>query len=89
MWGPSEFTCNGVLASWDRTAELGGIAVPTLIISGEFDEADRSCQEELQRGIEGSRLHIVKDASHLAHLEQTEEYVDVVREFLLGTEVST
>ena len=78
MWGPSEFTCNGTLATWDRSADLGGIQVPTLVISGQYDEAV-DCQQELRDGIAGAELHIIPDASHLAHAEQPEEYVRTVR----------
>lgn len=82
MWGPSEFACTGTLKSWDRSASLGDIGVPTLVVAGKLDEADRSCQDTLHKGIAGSELRIIDDASHLAHLEQPEAYERAVREFL-------
>jgi proline-specific peptidase len=43
MNGPSEFTVVGSLKTWDVTGDLHKIAVPTLVLNGEFDEArDRS-----------------------------------------------
>ena len=41
MWGPSEFTATGTLKTFDATPWLAGIKVPTLFVTGEFDEAFR------------------------------------------------
>jgi proline iminopeptidase len=40
MQGPSELGASGKLANWERTAELGKIAVPTLVIGARFDTMD-------------------------------------------------
>src|SRR5262249_15080682 len=39
MNGPSEFHCIGSLRTWDITDQLHEIDVPTLLVSGAFDEA--------------------------------------------------
>ena len=39
MWGPTEFTALGTLKDYDRTNRLNEIKVPTLFMTGEFDEA--------------------------------------------------
>ena len=39
MNGPSEFHCIGTIKEWDITDRLHEIDVPTLLISGEYDEA--------------------------------------------------
>ncbi|MEX1194363.1 MAG: proline iminopeptidase-family hydrolase [Dehalococcoidia bacterium] len=86
MWGPSEFTMTGTLGSWDRSGRLGEIKIPTLVLSGEYDEAQPPLQEELRDGIPGAEMVILEDASHLAHFEQTEKYLSAVRDFLKRVE---
>ncbi|HUF52327.1 MAG TPA: proline iminopeptidase-family hydrolase [Dehalococcoidia bacterium] len=88
MWGPSEFTMTGTLASWDRTADLGKIEVPTLVICGEHDEAAPSLSEEIHRGVAGSELAVIPDASHLMHIERPEAVFARVREFLARAEAA-
>ena len=56
MWGPSELMCNGTLAGHVVTDRLMQIQVPTLIISGKFDECTATTAQAYQNGIKGSRL---------------------------------
>lgn len=86
MWGANEFACTGTLLTWDRTAELGEITVPTLITVGEFDEVHPSCAETMHRGIGGSQLKVFPGAAHAVHVEQPETYWPEVRRFLLAVE---
>jgi proline iminopeptidase len=86
MWGPNEFTCTGTLMGWDRSDRLGEIRVPTLITCGRHDEVVPTCSETMRRGIPGAELVIFKESSHLAHLEEPERYLSVLREFLRRTE---
>jgi proline iminopeptidase len=82
MWGPNEFTCTGNLRSWDRTDRLGEINVPTLITVGRYDEVVPSCAETMHRGIAGSQLVVFEESAHLAHFEEPERYLEVLRTFL-------
>ena len=82
MWGPNEFTITGNLKDWERTDRLGEIDVPTLITGGRHDEVTPACAETLHRGIPKSEMHIFEHSAHLAHLEETERYLGVVRKFL-------
>jgi proline-specific peptidase len=82
MWGANEFTINGNLRHWDRTGRLGEIAVPTLVTCGRWDEATPACAETLARGIPGASLHVFEKSAHMTFLEQPEEFVGVVRDFL-------
>jgi len=80
--GPNEFTITGNLKDWDRTDRLGEIGMPTLITCGRYDELTPACAETLHRGIPDSEMHIFEQSAHMAHLEETERYLQVVREFL-------
>jgi proline iminopeptidase len=86
MWGPNEFTCTGNLRTWDRTDRLGEIDVPTLITVGRYDEVVPSCAETMHRGIKGSQLVVFEESAHLAHLEEPERYLQVLRTFLLAVD---
>jgi proline-specific peptidase len=86
MQGPNEFTVTGNLKDWDRTDQLGEISVPTLITVGRYDEVTPACAETLHQGIPNSQMVIFEESAHLAHLEETEKYLQDMAEFLAGVE---
>ena len=82
MNGPNEFTITGIIRDWERRPDLGRIKMPTLITRGEFDEVTLDCQQAIQQGIAGSRLHSFKGCSHFSMNEKPAEYVAALRRFL-------
>jgi len=82
MWGASEFTMTGTLATADVTGDLHKINTPTLFTCGEFDEATPETTRYYQSLVSGAEMHVFKGASHSHHLESEEEYLGVVRQFL-------
>lgn len=88
MNGPNEFIVIGNLRDWDRTTRLTEIRVPTLITVGRFDEIPPVCADTMRRGIAGSRVVVFEQSGHTAHLEETERYLQVVRDFLRDVERS-
>ena len=86
MNGPNEFTVIGTLKDWDRTASLPTFNLPTLVTVGRYDEITPACAETLHRGIPDSQLHLFENSAHLAHVEEPEEYLAVVRDFLRRVE---
>ena len=86
MNGPSEFHVIGVIKDWDRTDRLAEIRVPTLIISGRYDESTPTINQVLQRGIPGSEWMVLENSSHLSHVEEPELYMQAVRNFLSNVE---
>ena len=86
MNGPSEFHVVGKLKNWDITARLGEIAVPTLVLSGRYDEATPLIAQTVQRGIPGAEWVLFEESSHMPHAEETEAYLKVVNEFLTRIE---
>jgi L-proline amide hydrolase len=82
MNGPSEFHVIGVIKDWDIVGRLGEIEVPTLVISGRYDEATPAIAETVHRGIPGSEWVVFEQSSHTPHLEETERYLQVVTSFL-------
>lgn len=86
LWGPNDFIITGTMKGWDRTNRLDEIAAPTLVLCGRHDEVTPACAETLQRGIPGAELCIFENCAHMAHLEEPEHYVQVVRDFLRRVE---
>jgi pimeloyl-ACP methyl ester carboxylesterase len=82
MWGPSEFFATGVLAEWNVEQHLGEIAVPTLILSGRYDEATPAQQQRLHDGIPGSRWTVLEHSAHLTFMEEPDRYREVLTAFL-------
>lgn len=82
MWGPNEFTCNGVLGDYDSSGDLAYVNVPTLITCGEFDEAMPASCREFASMIPNAEFIEFKNASHLAFVEDRENYIAKARQFL-------
>jgi L-proline amide hydrolase len=86
MNGPSEFHTIGSLLDWNITDRLPEIDVPTLLLSGEFDEATPHIVEQIHTRIPGARWELVAGTSHLTHVEEPEIWVDLVGGFLDGVD---
>ncbi len=88
MWGPSEFTMTGTLKDYERASQLGAITVPVLFTCGRYDEATPESTAFYQSQLPSSEMVILEDASHEHHIEKTELYLKIVRDFLHRTENS-
>jgi L-proline amide hydrolase len=84
MWGPNEFAPVGSLSDWTVVDRLSAINVPTLVISGEFDEATSECQVPFVENIADVQQVVVPGGSHLSMVEKPEFYFSTVRKFLSG-----
>ena len=82
MNGPSEFHVTGPLKDWDITDRLSEIRIPTLVITGEFDEATPAINKTVSEGIPGAESVIYPGGSHMAHVEDPEGYMRVLADFL-------
>jgi len=86
MWGPSEFYMTGNLLDYDRTAQLKEIDIPTLFTCGRYDEATPEATIWYQSLLPKSEVAIFERSAHMAHLEETEPYLQVVQNFLQRVE---
>jgi L-proline amide hydrolase len=86
MWGPNEFSPVGSLKEWTIVNRLHAIIAPTLVISGEFDEATSECQGPFIEEIARARQVVVPNGSHLCMIEEPQFYLDGVRAFLRDVE---
>ena len=83
MNGPSEFHVIGVIKDWDRTDRLNDIQVPTLIISGKYDESTPLLNDILHKGISDSEWVLFEHSAHLPHVEEEEKFMRTVDAFLM------
>ncbi len=82
MNGPTEFTVIGNMKDWNRIEKLSESVAPTLITCGRYDELAPACSRTLRQGIMNSRMHVFERSAHMAHLEETESYLQILSEFL-------
>lgn len=87
MNGPSEFHVIGTLKTWSIVGRLGTIDVPTLLISGKYDEAMPSTVQPFADEIPDVRWRIFDNSSHLPHVEETALCMQVVGDFLDSCDV--
>jgi L-proline amide hydrolase len=85
MNGPSEFHVVGSLKDWTIVDRLPEIAVPTLVLSGAYDEAQPVCIAPYAELIPGASWEVFAESSHLPNVEEPERYVEVVEAFLRGS----
>lgn len=82
MNGPSEFHVIGSLKHWDIRPQLKEITAPTLLVSGQYDEATPAMVKEIHGLIPGSRWELFAESSHMPHVEEPAKFKRVVSEFL-------
>jgi len=66
----------GLLQRW------GGLVVPTLLLSGRYDEATPVLQEPLLGGIAGSRHQLFEQSSHMPFWEERTAYMQAAGAWL-------
>jgi proline iminopeptidase len=86
MWGKNEWTMTGALAGWDVRSRLAELNVPTLILRGAHDMSTPTIAKSLTDGIPHAREVVFANSSHTPVLEETERYLQVVRDFLYAVE---
>ena len=82
MNGPSEFHVIGSLKHWDIRPQLKEISTPTLLVSGQYDEATPAMVKEIHGLILGSKWELFAESSHMPHVEEPAKFKRVVSEFL-------
>ncbi|UYZ24104.1 proline iminopeptidase-family hydrolase [Mesobacillus jeotgali] len=82
MWGPSEFTVKGNLKTFDCTPQLGEIECSTLYTCGHFDEATPESTGYYAKLTPGAEFHVFEKSAHMPYMEEPEEYLQVMGDFL-------
>jgi proline iminopeptidase len=72
--------------AFDYRPKLKDVDKPTLVIVGEYDRTTTPrASRVLHEGIPGSELVVVPNAGHMSFVEQTDDYLSAVRNFLART----
>jgi len=72
--------------NFDYRPKLKDVDKPTLVLVGEYDRTTTPrAARVLHEGMSDSELYVVPDAGHMSFVEQTDEYIAVVRDFLART----
>ena len=75
--------CCHAIKALDLTDRLSAVAVPTLIVVGEDDPGTPvAASRAIHERIKGSALVILKSASHLSNIEQSEAFTKALLDFL-------
>ena len=82
MQGPSELGASGKLVDWDRTADLGKIAVPTLVIGARYDTMNPEHMERMAGEVQKGRYLYCPNGSHLALYDDQEVYFQGLIQFI-------
>lgn len=73
------------LSQWDNRADLGRVAVPTLVVAGEDDPSTTPADMQiLADGIARSTFHVLPDAAHLANVEQAGRVTQLIARHISG-----
>ena len=82
MWGPSEFKATGTLSSYDSVPRLGEITQPSLVVCGEYDEAQPSTGKRYAKQLANGEFACIANASHVIGAEKPKALVKVIRGFV-------
>ncbi len=62
---------------------LKDIKIPTLLITGEFDQKFSEINKEMAKELPDSKHSIINNAGHNTHIENPKEFINAVNEFLI------
>jgi proline iminopeptidase len=82
MQGPSELGASGKLERWDRTADLGKITVPTLVIGARHDTMDPAHMEKMARQLGNGRYLFLPNGSHMAMYDDQQAFFSGLLQWL-------
>jgi proline iminopeptidase len=82
LQGTSELRLSGKLQAWDRTADLGKITVPTLVIGARYDTMDPRHMEWMSKAVADGYYLYSATGSHLAMYDDQETYFSGLISFI-------
>ena len=82
MWGYYEWKPTGTLKNYERVEKLKEINIPVLITCGRYDNPTPNTATDYQKQIKDAKIKVFENSSHAAFLEDQDEYINTVRDFL-------
>jgi len=83
MWGKSEFYGTGTLSNWNVEDKLHLVDVPTLILSGTYDESTPAMNELMNKRINNSKWILLKKSHHIGYVEEADLVLEYIKNFIL------
>ncbi|KAI0020710.1 proline-specific peptidase [Xylariomycetidae sp. FL0641] len=83
MQGPSELVITGTLKDWEGWKVADEIKVDSLVLNGRYDEMTDICVAPWFKAIPRVKWVTFEKASHMAHWEDTERFLEVCGSFLV------
>lgn len=81
LWGDNEFVCTGTLKDYDGSILLPQVAVPTLFVSGEFDESTPAANRDFASLTPEAKVSVIPGASHMPMFENPQAFLTALRWF--------
>jgi len=76
------------IKTFDSRAYLNKIQCPTLIVNGTEDVLTPTyLSEELHKGINHSKLHLIPNCGHMIPQEKPEQFIQCILDFFKGSEI--
>lgn len=82
MWGDSELFGTGTLKNYDVISDLKNINIPTLIISGKFDESTIKMNQLMNHEIKNSKWLLLEKSHHIGYAEEPQLVINEISKFL-------
>lgn len=84
MWGPNEYVLHDTarLRDWDIRDQLPDIDVPTLVLTGGYDEISPEIARDIADSIPTADLVEFDNSSHMPFWEQPAQHYETVESFL-------
>lgn len=77
------------ITGFDQRANLSNISVPTLLIAGDHDQNSPSpMMQKMASKISGAKFVELSQTGHMAPIENTDNFNQVLKEFLIGCAVA-
>ena len=84
MQGPSEFKVGGRLLTWDRTADLPKITVPTLTVGGAHDTMNPEYMDMMSQKVAHGSYLFCSNGSHMSMWDDQKNYMTGIIKFMKG-----
>jgi len=84
MNGPTEFHVIGTMKDWSIEERLSQITVPTLLISGKYDEATPLVVQPYFDRVPNCQWVLFENSSHMPHVEEKDLCMQTISSFLSG-----
>ena len=81
MWGDSELFGTGTLIDYNEEDNLKNILIPTLIISGKYDESSVSSNRFMNKEIKNSEWVLLNNSHHCGYTEEPEKVISAIKQF--------